>query len=342
MFMTPVMIHWMIRMWTACAVLVTLALGASVVLPDGGEVVFAGYRADGERGIYRVDVDTRLIFRIGDIRGGCCIMWARGSPEIAMINYAGRVVFLNADGRGERILDRDRLLYTMSDWSPDGTQFVAPATDSPDDLQIMNTSGERARRLPDLSREDGSVINPRWSPDAQHILYTISGGEQGIYTLDLSAGEARRIINHSSVKRIDWSPDGEQIVFVSQQNGLSKIFLMRADGSESRPLLSSSETVEYEPLWSPDGSKIAFMSNKSRRLNLHVMACDPACDGETRQLTRSGLIEWTYAWSPDSSKLAVIAAASEGIGVFVIDANGDRVQPISDGFSLISTLAWRP
>jgi Tol biopolymer transport system component len=320
--------------------LVTAAMGFGAVVSDSGEIIFSGYRSTSEQGVYRLDIDTRIMMHIGGVRGGCCIEWLPGG--IAMISHGGRVVWFSADGRSERVYDRENLLYSMSDWSPDGTQFIAPATDFPDDLQIVNVTGEVSRRLPNLSQEDGSVIYPRWSPDARHILYTLSGGENGIYSLDLGNGEPRRLIDVTQVKRADWSPSGEQIVFVSSETGQSKIFLMQPDGGQPHPLLFGSDTQEYEPQWSPDGSKIAFMSNKGRRFNLHMMPCDPVCDGETHQLTHSGLSEWVYAWSPDSDKIAVIAPAQSGVGVFILDTDNGTLQLVSTDFRLINTLLWRP
>lgn len=339
---TPVLIRWLMSVCIACTVLVGLALNVSPVLPDGGEVVFAGYRSDVEWGIYRVDVNTRLTFRLSNVKAGCCLHWPPGSSEIAFINYAGRVVFVSADGRDERILQNERLLYSMSDWSPDGTQVVVPVRSAPDDLQIVNAAGEVAQRFRSLGGGDSSIIYPRWSPDSRHILYMLSGGKRGIYTLDIDEGEARQLTGNMAFKPVDWSPDGEQIALIANQNGQSKIFLMRADGSQSHALIPDDTTQEFEPVWSPDGTKIAFMSNPGRRFNLHLMTCDPVCTGATRQLTNNGLFDWTYTWSPDSSKIAVIEAAPTGVSVSVIDTRTGSIRSISDGFSLISTLVWRP
>ena len=54
-----------------------------------------------------------------------------------------------------------------------------------------------------------------------------------------------------------WSPDGNQIAFVSYLDGDAEIFVMDADGSNLTRLTNNS-AVDTEPFCSPDGTKIAY------------------------------------------------------------------------------------
>ena len=54
-----------------------------------------------------------------------------------------------------------------------------------------------------------------------------------------------------------WSADGEQIAFVSNQDGNYEIYTMNADGTNIQRL-TENEFVDQEPTWSPDGSQITF------------------------------------------------------------------------------------
>jgi TolB protein len=56
-----------------------------------------------------------------------------------------------------------------------------------------------------------------------------------------------------------WSPDGKQIAFMSWRNSRTEIFVMNADGSNQRVLISMSVGDAIDPRWSPDGSKIVFV-----------------------------------------------------------------------------------
>jgi Tol biopolymer transport system component len=59
-----------------------------------------------------------------------------------------------------------------------------------------------------------------------------------------------------------WSPDGEQIAFLSfSDDGNEEIYIMNADGSNIERLTNNQSTEGY-PVWSPDGKSIAFVSNR--------------------------------------------------------------------------------
>jgi Tol biopolymer transport system component len=56
-----------------------------------------------------------------------------------------------------------------------------------------------------------------------------------------------------------WSPDGQQIAFMSWRNGRTQIFTMTADGTEQKPLVTLASGSAIDPRWSPDGHHIAFV-----------------------------------------------------------------------------------
>ena len=60
-------------------------------------------------------------------------------------------------------------------------------------------------------------------------------------------------MDHSPV----WSPNGEQIVFVSDRDGDDDLYVMDADGRRVRRVFRKS-AYRTEPTWSPDGETIAF------------------------------------------------------------------------------------
>ncbi len=57
-----------------------------------------------------------------------------------------------------------------------------------------------------------------------------------------------------------WSPDGEQIAFVSDRDGDLDIYTMDPDGQNVRQLTDMNSN-DVAPDWSPDGTQIAFGSN---------------------------------------------------------------------------------
>jgi len=100
--------------------------------------------------------------------------------------------------------------------------------------------------------------------------------------------------------------DGEHIAYVRRSNDImtdrtrSNIWLLRADGSDHRPLLSG--TANYSsPRWSPDGTRLAYLSNEERGSQLYVRWMDT---GQTALLTNIQNSASNISWSPDGQIIA--------------------------------------
>ena len=73
----------------------------------------------------------------------------------------------------------------------------------------------------------------------------------------------------------DWSPDGNQIVFQSDRDGNSEVYVMNADGTN--PInLTNHLASDGSPDWSPDGNQIAFQSNRDGNWEIYIMNADGA------------------------------------------------------------------
>ncbi len=126
----------------------------------------------------------------------------------------------------------------------------------------------------------------------------------------------------------DWSPDGTQIVYTAREAAGWSIYVMNADGSQSRRL-----TNGYTASWSPDGSRIAFS-----RLDDGIYTMDPD-GGSLTRLTDSSTYGWDYypEWSPDGTKIVFGSnrhqpgdALTES--VYIMDADGQGVGKLSNSW----------
>src|SRR6185295_4885860 len=114
---------------------------------------------------------------------------------------------------------------------------------------------------------------------------------------------------------IDWSPNGEEIVFTSNHEPNADeffnndVFAYRVgDGSLRR--LAPTEGVEYQPRWSPDGRMIAYRATKRGLTDLETNMEDTHVwvmkrDGSERKEIGSVIDNRQGApvWSADSSWL---------------------------------------
>jgi TolB protein len=68
-----------------------------------------------------------------------------------------------------------------------------------------------------------------------------------------------------------WSPDGNRIVFVSEQDQSDDIWVVNVDGTESHNLTENLWPWDKFPSWSPDGKRIVFWSNREGPKQLFIM-----------------------------------------------------------------------
>jgi serine/threonine protein kinase len=152
---------------------------------------------------------------------------------------------------------------------------------------------------------------PRWSPDANSILYfspAESGDAQGtIWSIPALGGTPRRVI--ASIGDADVSRDGRVASF-SVVDGHIQLSTSALDGSEVRTIARSDAGYHRYPRWSPDGRWIAYQRGDNVRFDIFVVA---AAGGEPRQLTHDRNIMSGLAWLPDST--GVVYGSSRGYTV---------------------------
>lgn len=120
------------------------------------------------------------------------------------------------------------------------------------------------------ARHDGSALklvvddpriqelSPAWSPDLAAIYYTyLDNALRNVARLWLENGQRVLLTNGANNAQPRPSPDGQWIAFVNQEFGISRLSIMRPDGSERR-LVTTTNANESQPTWSPDSQTLLF------------------------------------------------------------------------------------
>lgn len=106
------------------------------------------------------------------------------------------------------------------------------------------------------------------------------------------------------------SPDGQHVAYVRrgmdvmEDRATGALWLVRADGSEHRPLIAE-DLRPASPRWSPDGSRLAYVAtdaNDRRALHVYYLA-----SGASARVAQTPSAPGSLAWSPDGQHLAYTA-----------------------------------
>jgi TolB protein len=105
-----------------------------------------------------------------------------------------------------------------------------------------------------------------------------------------------------------WSPDGEQILFLSRRIRSSQVFVLSVDGGQ--PLaLTEAYSHKLDAAWSPVGQRIAFtMLDGYNQGDVYVMAVDGS---GLANLTEHRANDCCVAWSPDGGRIAFLSSRDE-------------------------------
>ena len=124
-----------------------------------------------------------------------------------------------------------------------------------------------------------------------------------------------------------------KIVFQSNRDGNSEIYVMNDDGTQVQRL-TNNPLYDAIPMWSPDGRTIAFMRDlysagvgKGQQYDLFIMKADGS---NQRNLTDHPALDVKPSWSPDGRHLAFTSSRSGRWEIHIMDILSGSVKQLTD------------
>lgn len=248
---------------------------------------------------------------------------------------------------------------TRLTWTQDG-EHILFSSGGLLGVYIVDSAGLELRAFPETAPQFGNferpgAFAPTLSPDGSRVAYNVFVPRDStvIETAALDGTDVRRLTpletyrDENGNTRVPnrqhnnypvWSPDGQQLTFVSNRAVPNesygyRIFAMNADGTNVRSLAPSvrlrSETELQWIQWSSDSSWIAFIGFETDGEGKPVFplyTVQP--DGSKLTRLGSGIAEW----SPDGRRLAFRLMQSDTeqeTPISLITARPDGSEPIS-------------
>ncbi len=302
------------------------------------------------------------------------------SPDGRLLAYAsdrggsgGFDIWVQPVGGGEPLqITSEPADEAEPSFSPDGTELVFSRRDT--GVFVIGALGGAAR----LVARAEWARTPRFSPDGRWIAYwtgfpakVVAGGiPDALASISIApaAGGPSRVLHPrvASARYPIWSPDGERILFLGEENTDAKVFdwyLMNRDGSHlvktgAVHRMTAAGLVAGPPIpaaWSTTRGAVVFATNEADSSNLWeipISADTGLVSGSPRRLTFGSAIER----SPSVSASGRIAFSSvvENVDVWRVrldertgvaagplervtdDASSDRLRGVSsDGKTMV-------
>ena len=219
----------------------------------------------------------------------------------------------------ERILTPEDIVQIRNvhsaDISPGGNliAFVAQrhrtTDDGPgssyNDIWLYDATENEYRRFTWNPQND---MSPAFSPDGEWLAFrSTRDGAPQVFRIPVDGGEAEKITSApTGVRSFQWSPDGREIAYVSQDP------------------IPEEQRQEREA-----GRDWKVVDQDHRTIRLHAIDVETK---ESREIVRNDISVWNYSWSPDGEQIALIGTelptidASYYGDLYMVDAQGGDAE----------------
>jgi hypothetical protein len=181
--------------------------------------------------------------------------------------------------------DSLQFIQSSGSWSPKGDAFVFGGVKKGQPVVsfVSVPGGEITEEIeyPEL----GEILNPRWSPDGNRVVFSaVVGGLTDLFLLDLEARSTTRLTEDPFADiQPGWSPDGSRVIFVTDrftsrlpalQWGDYQLAIYDVASGTIDALRLFPDADHWDPQWTEEG--IFFLSDRTGRPNVYRFGGDEA------------------------------------------------------------------
>jgi Tol biopolymer transport system component len=172
-------------------------------------------------------------------------------------------------------------------------------------------------------------FGPAWPGEGDGVRIAYTGTHDGNSEIYMRAqgGSLIRLTNNAANDTdAAFSPDGEQIAFLSDRGGNTDIYVMDAKDSDNDgngdnlARFTDNAAFDGDPAWSPDGNQIAFTSTRDGgSFQIYVMN---AGGTDEVNVTNTQANDSQPNWSPDGTRIAFTSNRDGFDNIYVMNADG--------------------
>jgi len=234
----------------------------------------------------------------------------------------------DSDGCGVRQLTGENGIVVGPKWGPDGNSIVYTSymRNFPDICRIDLNRNRRET----LANYGGLNTGAAISPDGKDLALILSkDGNPELYIKNLRSGKLTRLTAtpRAAEASPDWSPDGSQLVYASDQNGVGRpqLYIISRNGGAPRRI-SSRGTENIAPDWGANG----LIACASRQGGQYVIAVIQPSSGQTVYLSCDGADYEDPSWAPDGRHIVAARSVNYRSSLYLLDTVSDRPVALLD------------
>lgn len=326
--------------------------------PDGSQIAFVSDRDGGNGQVWRMWVESGQMAKVTNLTSAPFnLNW---SPDGKWISYVAhvaepgpKVADVPAAPEGAKWADPpkviDKLVYRFN-----GAGYLKPGYTH---VFVVPSEGGAPRQISHGKYQHGGIAfqasEPVWTPDGKSLImsanrhdnYELEPRDTEIYEFSIADGSVKALTKRFGPDNAPViSPDGQWIAFTGHDDRrqgyeVTKLYVMKRDGSGSRMVTVTFDRDVQQPKWAPDGKGIYFLSDDHGNSALYWSSLDGSvkkfagnvgsgysayAGGGALSIASNGNFAVTYA-RPDvpgdvavgnvasADKLKVITAVNEGL-----------------------------
>lgn len=249
----------------------------------------------------------------------------------------GELWIVDYDGKNLRLLTEEHSLSVTPQWVQIGEQtfyvYVSYKLGIPKIfLGSLNTS--QGKKMIPLQ---GNQFMPSVTPRKKMIAFIADTyGNPDLFLQSFSLangayGKPKRLFNETfgTQGNPSFSPDGSQLVFISNKDGQPRLYVVQIDPEIQKPrLLTKKYRNTSCPSWSPDGKKIAFCAviKGTRQICIYDITT-----GQDYQLTTSPAHKESPSWAIDNNHLVFSTSEAENSELYLVSLITKKTKKIVIG-----------
>ncbi|MBN1303507.1 MAG: PD40 domain-containing protein [Anaerolineales bacterium] len=250
--------------------------------------------------------------------------------QVNKVQASDQICIMNADGSGYRRLTTDngrRHFYPSI--APDGQSVVFSAFRDENIYEIYEVSLDGV--LTKVTDGLGVLTAPEISPDGSLIAFTRwmqTSDTHAVWVVDRDGENPREVTSLGWDPT--WSPDGSQILFMSNRGGTPQLYVVGLDGSGLRQVADLPD-LRGRSDWSQLGQIVTY-SGKPWQRELFLMAIDGS---GVHQITPAGGNSQGPSFSPNGQWVAFTSYYDHkgdihGCEIYIMRINGTDLRRLTD------------